>query len=770
MERVLTVGKETAKDLLTELAQVGSLADAKRIVTALERNFDFRWRPVGDRENNYGTISIGSDPGSALVERITNAIDAVIEREAARQMRRKSKQALPSTPREAVEAWFGVPGGRQAAIDTDKRQKLANNISVRLLSGASKRQPTVEIRDYGIGLTPKLVPTTILGLNENNKVNKLYLAGAYGQGGSTVLAFSPQGTIFVSRRDPDLLTTGEKDEIAVTFARYNELDPRRDKNGRFEYLVSPKYEVPGLPASALKFDAGTSVKHFDLEIPQYSQRMTQLTGSLWWLLQNALFDPVLPVWAEEHRPEVLKDNKVDRRTIAGNNARLSASEDKTDKVEHKDSVMVIVPHPAGETNVRVNYWVLKQDEDAPTSQPIESYVDVHRPIAYTFNGQTHGTDERRFVTDRLALPYLAKFFIMQVELDHLNPHARRELLSTTRDRLKQMSFHGEMRERIAAALDEDEELHRLDHERKEKILSHHSDSERAKMRERFARLMERFKAGIDAKAPAKGGELGGRDTKEPGNRKPLEPLKTKDEPTYIKIANTQKPVPIRLDRNALIRLESDAPDAYLSNHTHAKLSIGCEPQGLALESKSDFKGGRARLTVRPTDKAQAGDMGKLTVFLFTPDERTITSSTSFRIEKPEEDESSGASKKSKVQVPDPIPVNREQWGEMGGWTDASVGDVREDKEGTKIYVNMDNRHITRLLHAGGYQEVGVKRMKNSYLLYVAFYSWIQHIAEKNIAIEDKDFDEYKDKELDRVAQLVVHSISASGRLDEEDEE
>jgi hypothetical protein len=531
--------------------------------------------------------------------------------------------------------------------------------------------------------------------------------------------------------------------------------------------------VPGFPISNFKFEPGTAVIHFDLEIPQYSQRMTQLTGSLWWLLQNALFDPVLPVWAEEHRQEFLKGKQPDRRTIAGNNARLS--DHKNDKIEHKDTVMVTVPHQGGETNVRVNYWVLKQDEDAPTSQPIDSYVDPHHPIAYTFNGQKHGTDERRFVTDRLALPYLAKFFIMQVELDHLNPHARRELLSTTRDRLRQMSFHAEMRERIASALDEDEDLHRLDHERKEKILSHHSDAERARLRERFARLMERFKAGVDVKALAKGSEQGGRVLREPGNkpgnRKPLEPLKTKDDPTYVKIANTQKPVLIRLDRNALIRLESDAPDEYLSNHTHAKLSIGCEPQGLlALESKSDFKGGRARLTVRPTDKAKSGDPGKLTVFLFTPDERSMSSSISFRIEKPEEDEPSGTSKKSKVQVPDPIPVHKDQWGDMGGWTDVHVAEVREDQEGTKIYVNMDNRHIIRLLHGGGYQEVGVKRMKNSYLLYVAFYSWIQHIAEKSTTIDTENFEEYKEKEMDRVAQLVVHSISAAGRLDGDDEE
>src|SRR5207244_9694321 len=39
------------------------------------------WVPVGDRPNNRGVIEVSADPGRALVERLTNAIDAVIEAE-----------------------------------------------------------------------------------------------------------------------------------------------------------------------------------------------------------------------------------------------------------------------------------------------------------------------------------------------------------------------------------------------------------------------------------------------------------------------------------------------------------------------------------------------------------------------------------------------------------------------------------------------------------------------------------------------------------------
>lgn len=70
-----------------ELLKQLSLADltvATQAVRELERHFLYTWRPVGDNEANCGLINIGSDPGNALIERVTNAIDGVIEREALR--------------------------------------------------------------------------------------------------------------------------------------------------------------------------------------------------------------------------------------------------------------------------------------------------------------------------------------------------------------------------------------------------------------------------------------------------------------------------------------------------------------------------------------------------------------------------------------------------------------------------------------------------------------------------------------------------------------
>jgi hypothetical protein len=762
---------KAARLLLSELAGTRSLDEARRVVAKLEKDHGFRWRALADRENNYGSVNIGSDPGYAFVERVTNAIDAVIEREALRRLSgpKNKGAAVPATPREAVETWFKVPGGRVCNLpDIKTRQRLADDVVVRILDGATRKQPTVEVRDRGVGLTPRLLPLTLLSIGASNKIAKPYLAGAYGQGGSTALAFSPFGALFVSRRQPDLLADGDTDLIAVTFARYNPLDPETNKNGRYEYLVKADNDVAGLePGDLPAFEAGTAVVHFNLEIAQYSERMTQLTKSMWWLLQNALFDPVLPFWAEEQRRVVLGKEQPDRRAIAGNYTRLT--DDARDKVEHHDHVEISL-NDDGTDIVRANYWVIKASEDGGRDTPITSYVDQHRPVTYTFFGQTHGTDDRRFVSERLALSHLARFLIVQIELDRVTGSARRDLLSTTRDRLKQTSSYFLMQERIREALSEDEELIRLNEERKEALLSKQSEAERAKMRERFAKLMERFHAGIDAEAKGKGAAAEGRPPRPPGPREALKPLPTKDRPTFIRIANTQRPVPIQHERHALLRLESDAPNGYLAAHVHAKLLLVCEPEGVvALESRSDFRGGRSRMTVRPTEKAKPGTGGTLTVYLITPDDKQLSAKVAFAIEKEREDSTSGSSGRAHVQVPDPIPITKDQWGTLR-WDADSVAEVKEDGREIKIYVNMDNKHITKLLHGGGYQERGIARMRNNFLLYTAFYSWLQHVSSKGRAVPENvdEFDDYQDAELDRVAQTVVHSISAASRFEDEE--
>src|SRR5690606_7731088 len=117
------------------------------------------WENVGKRRNNLATINIGTDPAAGVTERITNAIDDVLEKE------RKNKVEPEEfcLQRYEVENWFGIKDGKLAKIKTARDKKIADlsdKVQVTLYDSGKDTKPTVEIRHKGLGLEPEDFPKT----------------------------------------------------------------------------------------------------------------------------------------------------------------------------------------------------------------------------------------------------------------------------------------------------------------------------------------------------------------------------------------------------------------------------------------------------------------------------------------------------------------------------------------------------------------------------------------------------------------------------------
>ena len=69
---------------------------------------EWKWVPLGGRANNSGSVNLAMDPGQALVERITNAMDAHIE------LRYELAGCPPNlnSPREAVQRLWNLESSR----------------------------------------------------------------------------------------------------------------------------------------------------------------------------------------------------------------------------------------------------------------------------------------------------------------------------------------------------------------------------------------------------------------------------------------------------------------------------------------------------------------------------------------------------------------------------------------------------------------------------------------------------------------------------------
>lgn len=88
---------------------------------------NYRFEPVGSRKNNLATINIGTDPAAGVTERITNAIDAVLEKEWIDQ----EEPTDIKTPRRASELWFNIEQGKISKISDSNDKRTMQLISKR---------------------------------------------------------------------------------------------------------------------------------------------------------------------------------------------------------------------------------------------------------------------------------------------------------------------------------------------------------------------------------------------------------------------------------------------------------------------------------------------------------------------------------------------------------------------------------------------------------------------------------------------------------------
>lgn len=160
------------------------------------------WSFVGETEYNASTIDMLSNPGKGLIERITNGIDAVLEK-----AKDDYKIENPKSSEEIVKIAFpryyenkcNILNGnsnRQNAVETE------NKVIVAINDSKKSNKPTIDVLDRGCGIKGENFINTILSIHKGNKskTDKNYLIGAFGQGGSTSLPYS-YATIILSKKD-----------------------------------------------------------------------------------------------------------------------------------------------------------------------------------------------------------------------------------------------------------------------------------------------------------------------------------------------------------------------------------------------------------------------------------------------------------------------------------------------------------------------------------------------------------------------------------------
>lgn len=171
---------KTLSDLLSRLLHESSSPAVKSILDEIGDtsnigldvpfgDFGLFWHPYGGNNSNYSSVGLGTKSGRSLTERITNAIDAVLEERA------NTSPSKPSSPQRAASEWFGRPitGADSGLFSWEYSDgQYDRKVAVVLLQSESENAPTVDVLDHGIGLSPEQFPKTILSLQSGNKLDK----------------------------------------------------------------------------------------------------------------------------------------------------------------------------------------------------------------------------------------------------------------------------------------------------------------------------------------------------------------------------------------------------------------------------------------------------------------------------------------------------------------------------------------------------------------------------------------------------------------------
>lgn len=120
------------EELFWKIYNANSEEELTKIIES-EEIFNDRnnWKPYGGIEGNFGTFENQQNNAiPALVEKITNSIDATLIKECrVNNVDPKSKEA-PRTMIEAVEKFYKVPNGEISELGNIKRRELAETFKL----------------------------------------------------------------------------------------------------------------------------------------------------------------------------------------------------------------------------------------------------------------------------------------------------------------------------------------------------------------------------------------------------------------------------------------------------------------------------------------------------------------------------------------------------------------------------------------------------------------------------------------------------------------
>ena len=408
------------------------------------------WRPYGGNESNFGVVeNQQASPIPALIEKITNGIDAILMRACLEHGIDPRSHQAPRSIDDALRQFF--PNHKNWDLPGARREQAER---LQILADGPRRETSLIIYDDGEGQAPEDFEGTFLSLLRGNKNDIHFVQGKYNMGGAGAVAFC-------GRRRYQLVASkrfSNHGAFGFSLVRRHPLTAEEEKRKKatwYEYLVFDD-QIPSFACESLdlglhgrSFTTGTVIKLYSYDLPEGSRSV--ISRDLNQSINEYLFDPALPVFTIDKPERYPKDRNLERH-LYGLKRRLEEEDSR-----YMDQFFSEEAGDGEIGRIKVTCYVFKPRVDGrPVKETRETirreFFKNNMSILFSVHGQVHGHYTSEFITRSLKFPLLKDYLMVHVDCAEVRTEFRNELFMASRDRLKDGKESRKLRQRLARLL------------------------------------------------------------------------------------------------------------------------------------------------------------------------------------------------------------------------------------------------------------------------------------------------------------------------------
>jgi hypothetical protein len=760
------------EQLFWDLYRAPVEADVEKILARYSLLKDQKyWRPYGQNESNFGVVeNQQASPIPALIEKITNGIDAILIRRCLEEGIDPRSDKAPRSIDQAIRKFF--PDYKNWDVPKSRRVQAEH---LQIVAHGPRGETSLVVYDDGEGQRPEDFENTFLSLLRGNKNEIHFVQGKYNMGGAGAVAFC-------GKRRYQLIGSKRFDngaQFGFTLVRRHPLtaeEEQRKKSTWYEYLIV-KGQIPSFTCDELdlglyrkKFKTGSVIKLYSYDLPAGSRSV--ISRDLNQSINEYMFNPALPVFTIDNATRYPNDRNLERE-LYGLKRRLEEEDSKyVDQYFSED----LVEQDLG--RIRVTCYVFKpRVEERSVKETRETiqreFFKNNMSVLFSVNGQVHGNYTSEFITRSLKFPLLKDYLLIHVDCTGVRTEYRNELFMASRDRLKEGEESRALRRLLADLLSEGrlKEIHKA---RKASITVESKDAEELlrnvtrnlPIQDEMAKLLSQtFKLPDqrDGRKPEK--KKANKEKKEDREKPAFSPNRY---PSIFKIdaaarkGDAMPMVRIPLGGDRTIKFSTDVEDHYFDrvqepgdlqlgvldiahNDGHGGTRPG-RPKALGAilnVVKSSPQDGTIRVQMRPTDEVKVGDAIKLRASLSGIDgalEQIFLVKISDPDTKPKEAKK-GDEPDTRLGLPKPVMAYKDPGRGGVTWDELESKGIQMDHdvvvyplvEGdtlSEIYINMDSNALLSY-RAKLTKEEAIAVADKRYISAVYFHTLFLYVITKN---------------------------------------